>query len=232
MTLIHAQKDGRGFPGIFIVLDGPEGCGKTTQLERLAGRIRALGFEVVTTKEPGGIPQTQKYREEILGKDNSPEEEFELFCIDRRIHMNLQIIPELEAGKVVLCDRFSNSSFAYQYWGGGLRLSHVLEEDKKARHGIQPDLVLIFNLPSVRVMRERLAQRQERLDSIERRGDEFHERVMRGFREMARQRLPFANTYLIQAHFPNAQDPIRTVEDLVWEACQRNLGARLRKRVQ
>jgi dTMP kinase len=134
--------------GRFITIEGLDGCGKSTQLGRLAEVLRAQGREVVLTREPGGTPAGEKIRGVILDSRTaglSPRAELALMFAARAQHIDEVILPALEAGRFVLCDRFTDSSEAYQ--GGGRKLGSavVLALHRELCHGLQPDLTVLMD---------------------------------------------------------------------------------------
>jgi dTMP kinase len=145
--------------GKFITFEGLDGVGKTTQLEKLAGKLRAHGLEVITTRNPGGTAIGEKLRAVLLSSRTeglSPRAELGMMFADRAQHVEEMILPALEKGQWVLCDRFTDSSEAYQ--GGGRRLGSeaVLQLHKILCHDLQPDLtILMLSDPAYTVARAR-----------------------------------------------------------------------------
>ena len=174
-------------PYRFIVLDGPEGCGKSTQVQLLARCLQDIGEEVVVTHEPGGTPAGEDIRRILLEADlnMSALTEALLFCASRAQHMQDVIMPALQAGKVVVCDRFSASTAAYQGYAGGLGLELFEQLDDVATGGRQPDMTVILDLdPAVGRGRKQAAGTTP--DRMERKDDLYHQRVREGFLEYAR----------------------------------------------
>jgi len=181
--------------GWFITFEGVEGSGKTTQI-RLAGEfLRERGLPVVTTQEPGGTPLGDRIRELLLnrgGFDISGEAEVFLFAAARAQHTDAVILPALEAGKIVLCDRFSDATIAYQAYGRGLPLEPVREICRLASRGLVPHLTILFDLP-VEAGLERAFRRiagcegNLREDRFEREHLDFHRRIREGYLAIARQ---------------------------------------------
>ncbi len=171
----------------FIVLDGPEGCGKSTQVQLLAQHLQKLGEEVVVTHEPGGTPAGEAIRSILLEADlnMSALTEALLFCASRAQHMQDVIIPALQAGNVVVCDRFSASTAAYQGYAGGLGLEVFERLDDVATGGRHPDMTVILDLGPA-VGRERKQAAGAAPDRMERKGDAYHQQVREGFLEYAR----------------------------------------------
>lgn len=181
--------------GWFITFEGVEGSGKTTQI-RLAGEfLRERGLPVVTTQEPGGTPLGDRIRELLLnrgGFDISGEAEVFLFAAARAQHTDAVILPALEAGKIVLCDRFSDATIAYQAYGRGLPLEPVREICRLASRGLVPHLTILFDLPVEAGLERafrRIAGREGNLreDRFEREHLDFHRRIREGYLAIARQ---------------------------------------------
>jgi dTMP kinase len=176
--------------GLFITLEGPEGSGKSTQAIRLATALRQAGYSVVHTREPGGTPLAEAIRHNLLSA--SPREpvtaatEALLILAARSQHVAHVIMPALQQGRIVLCDRFSDSTFAYQGYGRDGDMRWLRRSNTVASGGLAPDLTLLFDLPvSVGLARRRKARgKQNRLD---RESERFHRKVRRGFLALARQ---------------------------------------------
>lgn len=171
---------------MFISFEGLDGCGKTTQARMLADRLRAEGSEVVLTREPGGTALGEEIRALLLhGGHVSPWAEAALYAASRAQHVDELIRPALERGAVVVCDRYVDSSVAYQGVGRGLGLERVLELNLAAVGGLLPDVTFLLELDvadaEARVGGER--------DRIEREDEGFRARVAEGFRELA-ERFP------------------------------------------
>jgi len=173
---------------LFVTFEGIEGSGKSTHLRRLAAHLKARGLPVVETREPGGTDAGSAIRALLLGTEAiplTPLGELLLYCADRAQHVHEVVRPALAAGRVVLCDRFSESTIAYQGYGRGLDLGRVRALDAEARDGVVPGLTFLFDCP----VEEGLARARARTgagDRFEREVVSFHERVRDGFREMAR----------------------------------------------
>ena len=181
--------------GCFITFEGVEGSGKTTQI-RLAGEfLREKGFPVFMTQEPGGTPLGERIREILLnrgGFDISGEAEVFLFAAARAQHTDAVIRPALDKGQVILCDRFSDATIAYQAYGRGLPLEAVREICRFASRGLSPRLTLLFDLPVEKGLERafrRIAGREERSreDRFEREHLDFHRRIREGYLTIARE---------------------------------------------
>lgn len=171
----------------FVVLEGGDGVGKSTQIALLSGWLGAVGLPHLTTREPGGTPVGEAIREIVLGRsdlDIGPETELFLILAARAAFVRDVVRPALAEGKTVVADRFSLSTLAYQGYGRELDLDHVREADDLARGGLRPDLCLVLDLPAEE-SRERQRRGVDEADRIEREGRDFRERVRRGYLELA-----------------------------------------------
>ena len=173
--------------GIFITFEGVEGCGKSTQINLLQAHLESRGHPVEVTREPGGTALAEAIRALLLDPANAglrPTAELLLYEAARAQHVEERIRPALDAGKIVLCDRFADSSTAYQGAGRNLPWGAVLRLHEFATGGIGPDLTIVIDVsPSVGLER---ARRLGHPDRLEREPLEFHERVRAGFLRVAR----------------------------------------------
>lgn len=173
--------------GSFISFEGGEGAGKSTQIRRLAERLRAAGHDVVVTREPGGSPGAEAIRELLVNgaADRwSPVTETLLMYASRRDHLERVIRPALAQGKVVLCDRFADSTRAYQGAGGAAPASLIAALEDHVLSGAIPNLTLILDLPAeVGLSRAEARGGAARFES---KGLEFHQRLRAGYLEIAR----------------------------------------------
>lgn len=173
--------------GRFITLEGGEGAGKSTQARRLAEALRARGLEVVTTREPGGSPGAELLRSLLVtgeGDRWSPQAEALLMYAARSDHLDRLIRPALARGAWVLCDRFADSSRAYQGFAGGVDAAFIEALDQGVVGADQPDLTLIFDLPFTSGL-ARAATRGDHEARFESKGAAFHERLREGFLSVA-----------------------------------------------
>lgn len=171
---------------MFITFEGIEGCGKTTQSRRLAEHLRARGRVVVETKEPGGTRIADRIRAILLDSANviDPVAEVLLFAASRRQHTMEVIKPSLARGEVVLCDRYADSTLAYQGFGRLIDLDRLRALNEWATDALQPDLTLLFDLPEetgLRRARTRNAAAPEDEGRFEAEDLRFHRRVREGF---------------------------------------------------
>lgn len=172
--------------GFFIAFEGPNGVGKSTQLRRLAVTLRQQGWGTIVTREPGGTPVGEAIRDVLLNPDLEidPLPEFLLYLASRAQHVRKVILPALEAGQVVLTDRFAGASIAYQGHGRGLNLEFVEGLNRRVTGGLTPDLTLLLNLdPAVGLARVGDLRRNE--DRLKRADLAFHQRARDGFLAVA-----------------------------------------------
>lgn len=172
--------------GALITFEGIEGCGKSTQTHLLSRHLEAEGHEIVKTREPGGTPIAEVIRKILLDPANDamdPLTELLLYEAARAQHVNELIRPAIEAGAVVICDRFFDSTTAYQ--GAGRRLPEIDIEKlhQMATGGLSPDITILLDLPVEEGLKR--AANATPLDRIEREAVEFHERVRQGFLSLA-----------------------------------------------
>jgi dTMP kinase len=176
--------------GIFITFEGGEGAGKSTQIGMLADALREAGREVLVTREPGGSPGAEAVRHVLLSgaaEPFGPAMEAVLFAAARSDHVEQVIRPAVEAGKVVLCDRFMDSSRVYQGVTGNLSLDFMRSLEEAAINGMVPDLTLILDLPAEEGMRRANARRGDGgADRFEKETMDVHRRRRDAFLEIAR----------------------------------------------
>ena len=177
--------------GRFITFEGGEGCGKSTQVRRVREALEARGIETVLTREPGGTRLAELIRGLLKDEEEDPpcdRSELLLFLAARAQLVKNVIRPALAAGKWVVSDRFSDSTFAYQGYGRGLPLDVLRIANDFACEGLRPDLTVLLDVDrgtSLRRMRGREAATNTSADRIERAGDGFHDRIRAGFAELA-----------------------------------------------
>jgi dTMP kinase len=171
--------------GVLISFEGIDGSGKSTQARLLEKHLRLAGYDVVFIREPGGTPVSEAVREILLSRKNdgmSPRTELLLFLAARAELVEKCIIPALKNGKVVITDRFSDSTFAYQIYGRGLPDAKVRQSNAFAADNVRPDLTFLVDV-DIAVAHTRIKQRPDRMEAAE---GAFHRRVRRGFLELAR----------------------------------------------
>ena len=170
--------------GLFIVFEGGEGSGKSTMLTKTYEWLISLNIECVTTREPGGIEISEKIREIILDKNNTAMDgrtEALLYAAARRQHLVEKVVPALEAGKVVLCDRFIDSSLAYQGFARELGINEIYEINKFAIDSYMPDLTIFFDIdPEVGLNRINIDNNRE-VNRLDLEKIDFHNKVREGY---------------------------------------------------
>ena len=174
--------------GTFLTFEGTEGSGKSTQMLRLATSLRNAGYSVVSTREPGGTKMAEAIRETMLSATSKepvvPETEALLVLAARSQHVAHLIRPALARGSIVLCDRFADSTFAYQGFGRGLSLSWLQNANRAATGGLTPHLTVLLDVPaSIGLARRRRARGNH--NRLDRESASFHQRVRRGFLTLA-----------------------------------------------
>ncbi|MBE6063539.1 MAG: dTMP kinase [Clostridium butyricum] len=170
--------------GLFIVFEGGEGTGKTTAIDAICNWIEKQGIECVKTREPGGIRIAEDIRQVILNKENTSMDgrtEALLYAAARRQHLVEKVIPALKRGAVVLCDRFIDSSLAYQGYARNLGIDEVMSINKFAIDGYMPDVSILFDLdPKVGLERINVNKSRE-VNRLDLEQIDFHERVREGY---------------------------------------------------
>ncbi|MDQ2865893.1 MAG: dTMP kinase [Candidatus Eremiobacteraeota bacterium] len=171
---------------MFVTVEGIEGCGKSTLISHLSQRLRSRGSAVLTTREPGGTPAGDAIRSLFLERalDLLPLSEAFLINAARAQHVVEAIEPALKSGQIVLCDRFVDSTLAYQGFGRGIDLDLLETICRTATDGLMPDITFLLDIP-VAISRERVAARRLLPDRLESEDDEFHTRVRHGFLKLA-----------------------------------------------
>lgn len=196
--------------GKFITIEGPDGAGKTTQVRKISDYLKSKGFKVLVTREPGGTSLGEKLREVVLtseGESPVPEAEALIYAASRAQLVKKIIVPALESGNIVLCDRFVDSSLAYQGWARGLGIRELTDINGWFLKGTWPDLTLILDIDPTQSLK-RLRGKKDRL---EREALDFHKRVREGFLK-------------VQSMYPDrikpvdaSQSPERVFETILFE---------------
>lgn len=171
--------------GYFITFEGADGCGKTTQSELIQKYLEDKGYEVVWTREPGSKGLGQNIRQLLLHYDGdvAPMCEAFLFLADRAQHVEHLIKPAVESGKIVICDRHTDSTIAYQGYGRGEDIEQLKYLNNLATGTTKPDLTFVFDV-STEVAQKRVGDEKDRMESA---GVEFHKKVRRGYLEIAKE---------------------------------------------
>lgn len=170
--------------GYFITLEGADGCGKTTQSRLLQEYLEQQGYEVVWTREPGSIGLGQRIRELLLYYDGevAPRCEAFLFLADRSQNIEHVIKPAVAEGKIVICDRHTDSTIAYQGYGRGENIEELTYLNNLATAGMKPNLTIVFDV-STEVAQLRVGDEKDRMEAA---GIEFHKKVRFGYLELAK----------------------------------------------
>ncbi|MBM4132389.1 MAG: dTMP kinase [Nitrospira sp.] len=217
---------GGGRRGLLITVEGVEGSGKTTQCARLAKRLREAGHRVLETREPGGTPLAERIRSLFLGTATdtdraepiTPECEALLVFACRSQHVSQVIEPAIRQGVIVLCDRFLDSTLAYQGYGRSLDVKTLRTLNRFATNGLSPTLTLLFDLPAQTGLARRRRNDLE-LNRLDRETKRFHERVRRGF-------LALAAKEPRRIKVLDARADLDQVEAAAWTLVQRLLARR------
>ena len=194
--------------GKFITLEGMDGAGKSTHITNIIALLKARGFEVVSTREPGGTSLGEHLRELLLHESMDPETETLLMFAARREHIAQVIEPALARGAYVLSDRFTDATFAYQSAGKGVQSSKIRALEAWVQEGLQPDLTLLFDVP-VSVSVQRLSSARAP-DKFERESQDFFEKIRTSYLERA-------SEYPARFQIIDANRPLAEVESSVKE---------------
>lgn len=211
------------YTGFFITIEGPEGAGKTTVMKDVAEKLQAEGYEIITTREPGGIRISERIREVILDNDlieMDGRTEALLYAAARRQHLVEKIVPALSEGKIVLCDRFVDASLAYQGYARGLGIDEVLSINEFAIGNLMPNLTLLFDLdPEIGL--SRIAQHDNReLNRLDVESLSFHKLVREGYQEVIKR-------YPHRIHVIDASRTQEEVTDEVLNVLKKTLVSRV-----
>ena len=198
----------------FIVFEGGEGSGKTTQAKALANRLRRLGFHVVLTHEPGGTLLGNRLRRWVKwGKGVTTQTELFLFLSSRSQLLNTVIRPALEKGSIVICDRYDASTFAYQGYGRGMDLDFLKTVNSFVTDGLCPDLIVLLDLSA----EQGLERKRMKLDVFEREEFLFHQKVREGYLKMAA--ADPERWMVVDATLPEVK-----IREIIWERVSQLLG--------
>ena len=176
--------------GLFITVEGPEGAGKSTILSELFHRLEQDGFDVVLTREPGGISIAEQIREVILNTNNTEMDkrtEALLYAAARRQHLVEKVIPALDAGKIVMCDRFIDSSLAYQGNARGIGMNEVMDINQFAIEDKMPDLTLYFDIDPEEGLKRIAKHNGREVNRLDLESVEFHTHVREGYQKVIKQ---------------------------------------------
>lgn len=170
--------------GLFITFEGADGCGKTTQLNLLKEYLIGKGHEVLVTREPGAKGLGERLRDILLNYDGEVSDRCEsfLFLADRAQHIDTIVKPAVESGKIVLCDRHTDSTVAYQGYGRGLDIEQINKLNNIATDGLKPDLTFVFDV-DIETSMNRVGKEKDRMESS---GSDFFNRVRNGYLDIAK----------------------------------------------
>ncbi|MDE2384989.1 MAG: dTMP kinase [Alphaproteobacteria bacterium] len=202
---------------MFITFEGGEGTGKSTQVKLLAARLQAEGREVITTREPGGTAEAEALRNLLVSGDVgrwTADEEMLLNFAARGSHLRQLIVPALQAGKTVICDRFVDSTYVYQCLAGGARRQLLSELSITIIAGHMPDITFVLDIdPEIAMARAKSRNDGQsgasRADRFERKGLAFHQRVRAGFLDVARQHPK-------RCHVIDANGTVEEIASRIW----------------
>ncbi len=206
---------------MFITFEGGEGAGKSTAIKRIVEKLTSEGYEIVLTREPGGTPIAEEIRNVILDKKNTamdPRTEALLYAASRRQHLVEKVIPALKEGKLVLCDRFIDSSLAYQGGARGIGIDNVYNMNLFATEGMLPDLTILFDIKPEEGLARIAANSQREVNRLDVEKLAFHNKVRDSFHELAKK---FPERFVI---IDASKGP-----DEVFEESYKAIEARLKK---
>lgn len=204
----------------FITFEGGEGSGKSTVMKDVATRLEKEGYKLVLTREPGGTPIAEEIRNVILDKDNTkmdPRTEALLYAASRRQHLVEKIWPALERGEIVLCDRYLDSSLAYQGGARGLGVDEVLSINMFATEGEYPDLTLLFDLEPEEGLKRIEKNKGREVNRLDLEKLEFHKKVRDNFHALAKK---YSTRYVVI----DASKSLNEVEDEVYKIIKETIS--------
>ena len=176
--------------GILISLEGPDGAGKTTVLQRILPELEKTSYKILSTREPGGVRVAEEIRNIILSTENTEidsKTELMLFAAARRLHMQTKMLPALAAGEMVIVDRFIDSSVAYQGYGRELGVEPVNWLNEFATDGLKPDLTLYFDIDTDVALERIMKNRADEVNRLDLERAEMHRKVRQGYLEIVNQ---------------------------------------------
>jgi dTMP kinase len=209
--------------GKFITLEGGEGAGKSTQAKMLRDRLAALGLNVLLTREPGGSPRAEAIRAVLLSgkaKHLGPMGEALLFYVARDSHLELTIRPALERGSWVVCDRFHDSTRAYQGAAGGVPIATLDALERIIVGDTQPDLTLLLDLPA----EEGLKRAAKRAEESEQQADHFESMGLRFHQNLRQEFLQIAKAEPWRCAVVDANRPVQAVSETIWSVVMQRLN--------
>ena len=209
--------------GLFITFEGNDGSGKSSALQAVKQELKELGYDVLYTREPGGSPIAEKIRELILDKANvgmDDRTEALLYAASRREHITKTIIPALNEGKIILCDRFLDSSLAYQGYARELGVENVLNMNQFATEGLFPDLtILVCVHPEIGMLRIKKDERD--MDRLEIEKMTFHTKLYEGYLKVADQ---YDNRIVAINGEQTKEEVLQAVKDVLYPFIKEHMG--------
>ncbi|MCJ7842931.1 dTMP kinase [Lederbergia sp. NSJ-179] len=178
--------------GVFITIEGPEGAGKTTIIKKVAQELESRGMDVILTREPGGIPISEQIRRIILNPENltmDARTEALLYAAARRQHLVEKVIPGIRRGAIVLCDRFIDSSLAYQGYARGLGLEEVFSINQFAIQEVMPDQTIYFDIEPEQGLKRIETNQKREVNRLDLEQLDFHRKVRQGYKQLV-ERFP------------------------------------------
>ncbi len=206
---------------MFITFEGPEGSGKTSVANAICAKLEALGYSILRTREPGGTPIAEDIRNILLNKKNGmldPRAEALLFAASRRQHLVEKVWPALKEGKIVVCDRFLDSSLAYQGGARGLGVENVLNINLFATEGRFPELTLLFDISPEQGLARIAKNANREVNRLDLEKMEFHKKVRQTFLDLSKK---YSDRYVVI----DASKPLETVIEDAFSAILKKLGA-------
>ncbi len=204
---------------LFVTFEGGEGSGKSTVLKKVDALLREEGYETVLSREPGGTPISEEIRNVILDRKNTnmdPRTEALLYAASRRQHLVEKIWPALKEGKIVLCDRFLDSSLAYQGGARGLGIDEILKVNEYATEGTLPDLTILFDIEPEKGLARIAANQGREVNRLDLEKISFHEGVRATFQSLAKR---FPDRYVVI----DASQPLESVVSDAYKAIKSRL---------
>ena len=205
---------------MFITFEGPEGSGKTTVSNIIVNRLEKLGYKVIKTREPGGTPIAEAIRNVILDPKNTnldPRAEALLYAASRRQHLVEKVWPAVSEGKIVICDRFLDSSLAYQGGARNLGIENILSVNMFATEGTFPDLTLLFDIAPEDGLKRIAANANREVNRLDLEKIDFHKKVRETFLELAEK---YNERFVIV----DANRPLEEVVENTWLVIKKKLG--------
>jgi len=218
---LHPERSRRMKKGIFITFEGPEGCGKTTHAKLLCDYLKAKGYDCVRTREPGGTNLGEHVRQVLLNSDGvhmSDLAELFLFEACRSQLVGEVIKPALSKKKVVICDRFSDATFSYQGYGGGIPLKIIKTLDYVATGALKPDITTLLDVDTLTGLKR---AKKKGIDRMEKKDIAYHKRVRQGYLKLAKENPGRIKVIKVSGSIEETQGLVRQKVELVIQRYKR-----------